>query len=1224
MAKYSIIAKGGASTRYTGNMTYNGPYLKPAYVEFRNVASPTPIPFEVGDYVVYDRLGLTFRLYYVPTPKKQARRNSYGGAFVYDNVVLYAATKDLEKTPFHDMSILYDVENHIHFSSRNSASTFENVQGIANRIQACLDEFHTGEWEIRVVDPHGDVDISEAKDFTIEGSCLDALGRIYETWEGIGWIHTVESGVNVITIGAANTRSSGNTSDPFLYGKGNGLTAIKLDVTNKDEIVTRIYPFGSERNLPNRYYNRKDIKDAESVDIPNLMIPVSEWGIDSVSSLPDPAKAYVEPTDSTRVDKFGVIPKRVWFDGSDGREDIYPTIERVTIKEVRDGKTALGEEDYVPSASVYTDENARVDEVAWATDIEDSGVIGEDGKSTVSLYKASVAAQTRNWTALEIEGGAEVSFVAATGPLQVEADKAIRLRVTPEIEPLVILSLDTDLIAIVTIGISGYDEKYTSSVTPVKDPSSAKYYVTLPELEMDLLPERSETISLYYQVLIEGATRSIAVKNEAGLFRFGSVYPVIETFQIRIPQIGFDLNDRAAQGGGMTISMKDGNCGGRSFPINKCVYESATDSWLLTLTRQADPSTDVLYPNGDGYNILPGDHFVLLDIAMPEIYVAIAENRLLAAAQALVDETSTESVRYEPEIDAIVMASESRSIREGMYMEVTDTDVIGGTDYVLIDSLTIAEGDAAIPTYKVVLLDKKKTGLVSAINQIRATGSSNSAEIQDNTNEIRRLSRARQGSSSSSATDTLFPLMYSAGSMADFVSGLYNGSAQRSIVIPSSLNHLTDWSNYSGIIALSDNGTTSAGTWLASSSQVTEYVDGQLYRWKLPKAGAATTTLNINGLGAKTVYRSGTAKLTTQYGVNSVLLLVYNASMNSGCFFVVNDYDANSYAYLRQYPTTTDAEYPILARYNTTVASGSYVTEYGRYAADVTVNPSTGVITAGGLKLTNGGVQFKVNPDSDDYVSLGVITGNRISVVVPGTPFVTIKNIPYTDEVVTIANAQTVTGAKTFSALVTASAGLFTDAITHTSQSDLLIGNADRLGWVKFREDACSYLTEEVTIEGDTEDVPLWQIFASGEAYFKYLEVNNGAASISSAGAISGASLALTGAATIGGLASLNGGASIPTNKTFTLGGATLSWDAMNNAWHLAGNFYADGYVSSGAAGQGGGGGTSITVGTWSDLQAATTAPTDSSDATFNARSVYEIYQIVKPLSGKTVFLTAD
>ena len=52
--------------------------------------------------------------------------------------------------------------------------------------------------------------------------------------------------------------------------------------------------------------------------------------------------------------------------------------------------------------------------------------------------------------------------------------------------------------------------------------------------------------------------------------------------------------------------------------------------------------------------------------------------------------------------------------------------------------------------------------------------------------------------------------------------------------------------NFSGAaIVLEDNGTTTTGTWLAKTSQVSALVDGQIFLYKITKAGASTTTLNI-------------------------------------------------------------------------------------------------------------------------------------------------------------------------------------------------------------------------------------------------------------------------------------------------------------------------------------------------------------------------------------------
>ena len=104
---------------------------------------------------------------------------------------------------------------------------------------------------------------------------------------------------------------------------------------------------------------------------------------------------------------------------------------------------------------------------------------------------------------------------------------------------------------------------------------------------------------------------------------------------------------------------------------------------------------------------------------------------------------------------------------------------------------------------------------------------------------------------------------------------------------------------HQNIIVLADNSTTTAGTWLAKTDRITTYADGQVFIYKITKAGASTTTLNITGsagtaLGAKTIYRSGTSKLSTHYGVGQYLLLAYNST--NDCFRVINDYDANTNA----------------------------------------------------------------------------------------------------------------------------------------------------------------------------------------------------------------------------------------------------------------------------------------------------------------------------------------
>lgn len=94
------------------------------------------------------------------------------------------------------------------------------------------------------------------------------------------------------------------------------------------------------------------------------------------------------------------------------------------------------------------------------------------------------------------------------------------------------------------------------------------------------------------------------------------------------------------------------------------------------------------------------------------------------------------------------------------------------------------------------------------------------------------------------------------------------------------------------IIKLQDNGTTTAGTWLAKTDQISAYEDGQVFLYKITKAGGSgATTLNINGLGAKNVYTSGTSYLTnSHFDVGQYILLTYNATKI--CFRVINFYDS--------------------------------------------------------------------------------------------------------------------------------------------------------------------------------------------------------------------------------------------------------------------------------------------------------------------------------------------
>jgi hypothetical protein len=108
------------------------------------------------------------------------------------------------------------------------------------------------------------------------------------------------------------------------------------------------------------------------------------------------------------------------------------------------------------------------------------------------------------------------------------------------------------------------------------------------------------------------------------------------------------------------------------------------------------------------------------------------------------------------------------------------------------------------------------------------------------------------------------------------------------------------------------NTTGTAGTWTGTSEEITSYYNGLTIAYKMGIAGASTTTLNINNLGALIVYRNATSKITTHYPVNSVLILIYTTNNSGVGSWQLVDYDSTNTFQFRSYSgalVTLDALY---------------------------------------------------------------------------------------------------------------------------------------------------------------------------------------------------------------------------------------------------------------------------------------------------------------------------
>lgn len=408
MARFKILSADGSKVRFEGCPKYVGAYLKPAYLEFSQVSSPTPIDWQVGDYVDYYRTGLRYRLFSIPQATKNARKMSYGSAFVYENVQLFSATKELEIALFRD---LVPNDNGIHFSTAPDVSTFEDVAGVARRIQACMDDAFPNRWIIAVANVQ-DNDIrnlmAETREFSVSnGSCLSALEQIYNTWKNIGWSHTYDaySGKDIITIGATSVRTASNTTEVFAYGKRQGLSSIKKADANKDGFATRLYVYGSERNIQTRYYNGLSIHNADSVDIRHLMIPPKYWG--TTDGLPDARKAYLQASDAI-VSKYGLIPRTIYFDGGEN-EEIYPSIKGMKAIELYNLMIESGEGDsqYLPDPTEERIDKA-VSASGWGDGSKEDTEEFPDFTMTIQQVGFNIAEQGK----LTAEGHATISMVS--------------------------------------------------------------------------------------------------------------------------------------------------------------------------------------------------------------------------------------------------------------------------------------------------------------------------------------------------------------------------------------------------------------------------------------------------------------------------------------------------------------------------------------------------------------------------------------------------------------------------------------------------------------------------------------------------------------------------------------------------------------------------------------------------------------------------------------------
>lgn len=287
-------------------LEYNGSFMGERTISC-SFESPVVINFAIGDYLTYR--GEVFYLYYTPSQTKSASSGSAQDAFEYD-LVFNTVDVELQNCQLLDY-VPYG--NDYHYQPSPSFSFVGTVKTFAERIQANMNRDYPG-WTI---DVYEGVETEEAEIQIDNTSCWNALVMINKEF-GLNFLVTKRR----VRIGYPED----SLNHTFYYGKDNGLYQITRNVNADEAIVTRLYAYGGERNIPSDYNKRESDFSGKK----NLMLP----------GYLETGKSYIE---SKNISAYGVREYTQLF------EDIYPSIAGVELP-------GIGRIDELVSAEQITEE----------------------------------------------------------------------------------------------------------------------------------------------------------------------------------------------------------------------------------------------------------------------------------------------------------------------------------------------------------------------------------------------------------------------------------------------------------------------------------------------------------------------------------------------------------------------------------------------------------------------------------------------------------------------------------------------------------------------------------------------------------------------------------------------------------------------------------------------------------------------------------------------------
>lgn len=685
---------------------YNGSFMGERNIT-ASISSPVKINWEIGDYVVFRNEPFTLR--YVPPVKKQSRRGTYGEGYIYDGIVFSSIISQLMDVQFLDY---VSNDNNIHYTGLSNFAFYvsnNSLTEFASRIKANIERVYGKDsWDV-IVANKGVVIKDEDNNVIVEGSSFEFDDQSISITTGtsiynaiclintqleLNFLIRIVNGRKTIILGG----SSVATAESLGYGKGRGLKSIQQSHNNNEQIVTRLHAYGSSRNLPYRYYNKKyndknkypKMFDSngnyllESRYINKLMLPYKCWV--QTSYLWD---AFIQ---SKLADVIGIKEGEVTFDGSDEKwDEIYPSLEKQSVNDWEVGMTMYdsGYREYSETMQNRFLFNVR-QMTTYGNVIEEiKKIFSLNTKNADDREQAKSILEDCKWT---VTPGKEAYYEEA-------------MKIIDEVWDG-----------------KDWDYKYDYAVQKTHklsstEKSNIKKYTYNGDGRLDRLPSGAS--------IKDNGVSSDGSYTDGSTDTNGTV--INTTFEVIIPQLGFDIEDWVSQDNSKaTMSIKSGMCAGREFPINSCIAVDVNDyskGWKLNLDRHQDMEVNMIFPNSV-YRLDVGDEYVLTGIYMPDVYVESAENRLYNQAVKYLSDIDHTKYTYSLDVDSKWMKEHedvANLLYEGCSIVFNDFDSgdemsgvgdlnIGEISVVAIQ-VTISFNEEALPKYTIVLSDNKHTAV---------------------------------------------------------------------------------------------------------------------------------------------------------------------------------------------------------------------------------------------------------------------------------------------------------------------------------------------------------------------------------------------------------------------------------------------------------------------------------------------------------------------------------